>query len=149
MSGNQAPFSDDITNFSVAGVECSPGERRFDRRRAAGNGPGRNRRERDQRGRTARHNQRPASRGPSGRDHRPGRDDRGQHASKSVTGAGQAVQSSEANFAAAGTSWLGSIFSAGTSLFVRGGFVALGLVLILGAFVFFYAENKQGGVTIA
>lgn len=64
---------------------------------------------------------------------------------KSVAGAGQAVQSSEGNLAAAGTSWLGSLFGALTSLLVRGGFIAVGLVILLGALMLFYGEQKQGG----
>jgi hypothetical protein len=67
---------------------------------------------------------------------------------KSVTGAGQAVQSAEGNFAAAGTSWLGSIFSAFTDILVRGGFITLGLVILVGAFVFFYAESKKSDAPV-
>jgi hypothetical protein len=52
------------------------------------------------------------------------------------------VQSSEGNLAAAGTSWLGSIFS-GTNLLVRGSFVAIGLAIPIGAFAFFYAEQAK------
>ena len=149
VSGNQAPFSDDITNFSVAGVNAPPASGVSTAAAPQGTAP--------------------TATGGSGTnagapldltnaqqvgDQAAGTIAQGATTaantlSKSVTGAGQAVQSSEANFAAAGTSWLGSIFSAGTSLFVRGGFVALGLVLIIGAFVFFYAENRQGGATIA
>jgi Cell Wall Hydrolase len=62
---------------------------------------------------------------------------------KSVSGAGQAIQSAEGSFAAAGTSWLGSLFSAFTDILVRGGFITLGLVILVGAFVFFYAESKK------
>ena len=149
VSGNQAPFSDDITNFSVAGVNAPPASGVSTAAAPQGTAP--------------------TATGGSGSNagaplditnaQQVGDQAAGTIASgattaantlsKSVTGAGQAVQSSVANFAAAGTSWLGSIFSAGTSLFVRGGFVALGLVLIIGAFVFFYAENRQGGGAIA
>ena len=145
VSGNQAPFSDDITNFSVAGVNAPPASGVSTAAAPQGTAP--------------------TATGGSGSnagaplditnaqqvgDQAAGTIAQGATTaantlSKLVTGAGQAVQSSEANFAPAGTSWLGSIFSAGTSLFVRGGFVALGLVLILGAFVFFYAENRQKG----
>lgn len=73
----------------------------------------------------------------------------GNTVAKSDTQLGQDIQQAEGSAASAGTSWLGSIFTAGTSLFVRGGFVALGLVLILGAFVFFYAERQTTGASIA
>jgi hypothetical protein len=68
---------------------------------------------------------------------------------KATSQLGRDVQHSEGALAAAGTSWLGSIFAAGTSLFVRSGFVALGLVLLIGAFVFFYAEMPKAGVVNA
>jgi hypothetical protein len=61
---------------------------------------------------------------------------------KAATGIGTSISNSEGNLAGAGTSWLGSIFSAGTSVLVRTSFVAAGLVILLGAFLFFYIDSK-------
>ena len=148
-SGNQAPFSSDITNFSVAGVNAPPASGVSTAAAPQGTAP-------TAQGGTGSNAGAPLdiTNAQQIGDQAAGTIASGATTaantlSKSVTGAGQAVQSAEGNFAAAGTSWLGSIFSAGTSLFVRGGFVALGLVLILGAFVFFYAENREGGGAIA
>jgi hypothetical protein len=65
--------------------------------------------------------------------------------SKSATGVGQAVTGAEGNLAAAGTSWLGSIFTGATSLFVRFGLLAAGLIVLLGAFLFFFIDSREGG----
>lgn len=63
--------------------------------------------------------------------------------SKSVNQAGSDIQGAEGNLAAAGTSWLGSLFGAGTNVLVRGGFIFLGLVVLLGAFLFFYVDSQR------
>jgi hypothetical protein len=67
--------------------------------------------------------------------------------SKSLSGVGQAVQSSEGNLVAAGTSWLSDIFASATNLLVRSGFILIGLVVLLGVFVFFYADSQKGNTT--
>lgn len=59
------------------------------------------------------------------------------------TNLGKAVQSSEGKLAASGTSWLGSVFDAAGNVGVRAVFVALGLIMLAGAFAFFYMEGKS------
>jgi Cell Wall Hydrolase len=56
---------------------------------------------------------------------------------------GSSVNSSTASIESTGTGWLNSIYTATGNLFVRGGFVLLGIVVLFGAFLFFYKE--QGG----
>lgn len=145
MNPNNAPFSGDITNISVAGVNAPA---------SAGVSTA-----------AAPQGTAPQAQGGTGTGGPPimitnaqqigdqaagtiaqGANTAANTLSKSVSQAGQDVQSAEGNFAAAGTSWLGSSFSAVTNLFVRSGFVLLGLVLIIGAFVFFYAERQTGAV---
>lgn len=54
------------------------------------------------------------------------------------------IVSAEGSFAQTGTGWLGSIFSGITDTFVRSGFVLLGLVVLAGAFLFFYIDAQNG-----
>jgi hypothetical protein len=63
--------------------------------------------------------------------------------SKALGGVSSGIQQAEGNAAAAGTSWLGSIFSAGTDIFARSAFVILGLLILGGAIVFFAIESKS------
>jgi hypothetical protein len=132
IAKDQAPVTGDITNLPVAGVNAPIGSGEV--------------------GKDA-----PQGKAPSSQSGTPiyetNAPDVGVNAAnitaKATTQLGQDVQNSEGALAAAGTSWLGSIFTAGTSLFVRSGFVALGLVLLIGAFVFFYAETPKAGVASA
>lgn len=48
------------------------------------------------------------------------------------------------SIATTGTGWLSSIFSGVTDVFVRSGFVLLGIVVLLGAFLFFYIDAQSG-----
>lgn len=48
------------------------------------------------------------------------------------------------SIAATGTGWLSSIFSGVTDAFVRSGFVFLGIVVLMGAFLFFYIDSQRG-----
>jgi hypothetical protein len=63
---------------------------------------------------------------------------------KSATGVGTSITSAEGAAAVAGTSWLSSIFSAGTDLFARSGFILLGFLILAGAGLFFYIESQKG-----
>ena len=65
-----------------------------------------------------------------------------QDVSKSVAGLSSGIQTAEAKAAATGTSWLNSIFDSETRILTQVGFIAAGLVVLLGAFVFFYAERS-------
>jgi Transglycosylase-like domain len=53
-----------------------------------------------------------------------------------------ALGTTETNAATTATGLVGSVISAAQGWFVQGGFIALGLLVIAGAFVFFYAERK-------
>lgn len=59
-----------------------------------------------------------------------------------TTKAGQDVQQSAGVLTAAGTSWLGDIFTGAQNGLIRGAFIALGLVILIGAFAFFYMEGR-------
>lgn len=74
--------------------------------------------------------------------------------------AGQAVQTGlntvattattvEQSAATTGTSWLNSIFGAEGNLLVRGAFIALGVVMLLGAFLLLYLDAKPSGGVLA
>ena len=65
--------------------------------------------------------------------------------SKALGGVTSGVAADTASIEGAGTSWLNSIFGEGTDLLARGGFILLGLFLLLGAFVFFYIDSKGSG----
>jgi hypothetical protein len=67
---------------------------------------------------------------------------------KAIQGAGQAVQSSAGTLAAAGTSWLGTALTGTENLFIRGGLLLLALVLIGGAFMFFYLDRQGSAVPV-
>ncbi len=62
---------------------------------------------------------------------------------KALTNLNQGVQTSEQTGIKADTSLLGSIANSLGDWFVRGGFIALGLVVLAGAFLFFYMEGKS------
>lgn len=66
---------------------------------------------------------------------------------KSITGAGQSVTTAAGQLTNAGTSWLDSIYAVVQGFAISAGLVLLGLVLLLGAFAFFYIENQKGGST--
>ena len=65
--------------------------------------------------------------------------------SKALGGVTQGAAADTQAATSAGTSWLNSLFGEGTDLLARGGFILLGLFLLLGAFVFFYIDSKSSG----
>jgi len=62
--------------------------------------------------------------------------------SQALGGVTQGAASDTKSLEGTGTGWLNSIFSGATSLLVRGGLIMAGLFLLLGAFVFFYADSQ-------
>lgn len=68
----------------------------------------------------------------------------GDTVSKALGGVTSGVASDTQSIEGAGTGWLNSIFSEGTDLLARSGFILLGLFLLLGALVFFYIDSKSG-----
>lgn len=66
-----------------------------------------------------------------------------QDVSKAVTGLNQGVQTAEAKGAATATSLTQSWFGAFTDILARGGFIVVGLVILAGAFLFYYMEGKS------
>jgi hypothetical protein len=65
---------------------------------------------------------------------------------QSLTGLTQGVQQSEANFAQTGTGWLNSIFGGSADAIARIGFIFAGILILGGAFLFFYVEEKPHGL---
>ena len=51
----------------------------------------------------------------------------------------------EQSAATTGTGWLNSIFGAEGNLLVRGAFIALGIVMLLGAFLLLYLDGRPSG----
>lgn len=66
-----------------------------------------------------------------------------QDVSKAVSGLNQGVQTAEAKGAATATSLTQSWFGAFTDILARGGFIVVGLVILAGAFSFYYMEGKN------
>jgi len=62
---------------------------------------------------------------------------------KAGTQVGADVQQAESSAAATGTGWLSSIYAVGQTFAISTGLVLLGLILLLGAFAFFYIDNNQ------
>lgn len=73
--------------------------------------------------------------------------DAGNTVAKALGGVTSGVASDTQSLEATGGSWLTSIFTGGTSLLVRGGLIMVGMVLLLGAFVFFYVDSKTSQST--
>lgn len=67
----------------------------------------------------------------------------GSDAQKGLNTAASAITSSESNAATTGTSWLDSIFANFQAFGIDAAFVVLGLIVLIGAFVFFYMERKN------
>lgn len=68
--------------------------------------------------------------------------------SKALGGQTAGATADTSSAVGAGTSWLNSIFGEGTDLLARGGFILLGLVMLLGALVFFYIDSRTSNVPV-
>lgn len=67
----------------------------------------------------------------------------GSDAQKGLNTAASAITSSESNAATTGTSWLDTILANFQGFGIDAAFVVLGLIILIGAFVFFYMERKN------
>lgn len=63
--------------------------------------------------------------------------------SKALGGVTSGAAADTASAEGTGTSWLNSIFGAGENVLIRGGFILIGLVILLGAFLFFWIDSKS------
>ena len=64
--------------------------------------------------------------------------------SKSLGGVTSGLGSDTSSLESTGTGWLNSIFGDVQNTLVRAGFITAGLVVLLGAFLFFYLDAQRG-----